>query len=475
MINFGKYKFKRMKQVSLIVVLIAVGMFTELTAQSKKVLADKIVGQVGDKIILRSDITNAIADAKRQSQGQENAIIPTECQVLEGFLIRKALLLQANKDSLTVSEDEIEGELDNRIRQTIQQYGSKDVLEEIAGKSIYQLKDDFREPFKEQKLAEQMRRKIDDGIKITPTEVKAYYTKIPKDSLPFYESEVEISQLVIHPKANKDVEEYVSKQLYDYKKQAEALGPKKFEQLAKNYSEDPAVKENAGQYTLNRNDKFWDPAFLSGAFRLKEGQISNVIKSKFGLHIIYMISRSGDEAVVRHILRIPPVTDDEIKEAKEKLDTLRRDIQIGKMSFAEAVSKYSDDEGSKFSAGAFTGRDGSTFISLDMLDKDMIQPISTMKPGEISQPQIYNEERKGRVVRIIYYKSKKEPHRENLKEDYNRVAQRALEDKKQSTLEKWFKEHIPNYYVLIDKEYSNCAGLDDWRKAAERAAQKRTN
>jgi len=222
-----------MKQVSLIVVLIAVGMFTELTAQSKKVLADKIVGQVGDKIILRSDITNAIADAKRQSQGQENAIIPTECQVLEGFLIRKALLLQANKDSLTVSEDEIEGELDNRIRQTIQQYGSKDVLEEIAGKSIYQLKDDFREPFKEQKLAEQMRRKIDDGIKITPTEVKAYYTKIPKDSLPFYESEVEISQLVIHPKANKDVEEYVSKQLYDYKKQAEALGPKKFEQLAK--------------------------------------------------------------------------------------------------------------------------------------------------------------------------------------------------------------------------------------------------
>lgn len=464
-----------MKQLVIFCVLLAAGFYTQVSAQSKKVLADKIVGQVGDKIILRSDILNAINDAKRQSQGQDNPIIPTECQILEIQLIRKALLLQAQKDSLTVSEEEIEGELDNRIRQTIQQYGSKDVLEEIAGKTVYQLKDDFREPFKEQKLADQMQRKIVDGIKITPTEVKAYYSKTPKDSLPFYESEVEVSQIVIHPKANKDVEEYISKQLYDYKKQAETLGAKKFEQLAKNYSEDPAVKENAGQYTLNRNDKFWDPAFLAGAFRLKEGQISPVIKSKFGLHIIMMISRSGDEAIVRHILRIPPITDDEIKETKEKLDSIRADIKKGKISFAEAVNKFSDDEGSKFSAGAFSGRDGSTFISLDMLDKDMIKPISEMKPGDIYQPQVYVDDRNRRVVRLIYFKTKKEPHRENLKEDYNRVAQRALEEKKSVTLEKWFKDHIPNYYVLIDKDFANCTGLEDWRKAADRAAKSRTN
>ncbi|TXT33368.1 MAG: peptidyl-prolyl cis-trans isomerase SurA [Chitinophagaceae bacterium] len=464
-----------MKQLVIISALLAAGIFSDLQAQSKKVIADKIVGQVGDKIILRSDIMNAIADLKRQVQGQENALIPTECQVLESQLIRKALLLQAQKDSLSVGEDEIEAELDNRIRQTIQQYGSKDILEEIAGKTIYQLKDDFREPFKEQKLADQMQRKIVDAIKITPTEVKAYYNKIPKDSLPFYESEVEVSQIVIYPKANKDVEDYVAKQLYDYKKQAEAQGPKKFEQLAKNYSEDPAVKENAGQYTLNRNDKFWDPAFLAGAFRLKEGQISPVIKSKFGLHIIMMISRSGDEAIVRHILRIPPVTEDEVKETKQKLDSIRNDIQNQKISFAEAVNKFSDDEGSKFSAGALSSRDGSTFIALDQLDKDMIKPISEMKPGEISQPQVYQDERRGKVLRIIYYKTKKEPHRENLKEDYNRVAQRALEDKKQVVLEKWFKEHIPTYYVLIDKDFANCTGLEDWRLAAESATKSRNN
>lgn len=448
---------------------------TTIHAQSKKVVADKIVGQVGDKIILRSEIVNAIADAKRQSQGQENVLLPTDCQILESQLIRKALLLQAQKDSLEVSESEIEADLDNRIRQTIQQYGSKDILEEIAGKTIYQLKDDFREAFKEQKLAEQMQRKIVDNVKITPTEVKQYYNKIAPDSLAFYESEIEVSQIVITPKANKDVEEYVSKQLYDYRKQAEIQGAKKFEQLAKNYSDDPAVKENGGQYTLNRNDKFWDPAFLAGAFRLKEGQISAVIKSKFGLHIIMMISRSGDEAIVRHILRIPPITDDEIKETVDKLDTIRNQIKAGKMSFAEAVSKHSDDEGSKFSAGALVGREGSTFIALDMLDKDMVKPISEMKLGDISTPQVYSDERQRKMARIIYYKSRKEPHRENLRDDYNRVAQRALEEKKSNTLEKWFKDHIPNYYVLIDKEYSSCPDLREWRDAAEKAVKNRVN
>lgn len=462
-----------MKKIGMLLGILLLTFTVTADAQSKKVVADKIIGQVGDKIILRSDVLNTIADAKRQTQGQENVVLPTECQVLEGQLIRKALLLQAQKDSLKVEDDEIEAELDNRIRQTIQQYGSKDILEEIAGKTVYQLKDDFREAFREQKLADQMQRKIVDNIKITPTEVKQYFSKTPTDSLPFYESEVEISQIMMIPKANKDVEEYVAKQLYDYKKQAEAQGPKKFEQLAKNFSEDPAVKENAGQYTLNRNDKFWDPAFLAGAFRLKEGQISPVIKSKFGLHIIMMISRSGDEAIVRHILRIPPITEEEIKETTDKLDSIRRQIQANKISFPEAVSKFSDDENSKFSAGAMVGRDGSTFISLDMLDKEMIKPISTMNPGDISAPQVYQDERGRKVARLIYFKSRKEPHRENLKDDYNRVAQRALEEKKNATLERWFKEHIPTYYVLIDSEFSKCPELEQWRQAAANAAADR--
>lgn len=448
--------------------------FTSSFAQSKKVVADKIVGQVGDKIILRSDILNSLSDLRRQAQGQENVVLPTECQILEGQLIRKALVLQAQKDSIPVSEEEIDAALDNKIRLFIQSYGSKDLLEEIAGKTVYQIKEDFKESFREQKLADLMQNKIVDGIKITPTEVKQYYLKIPADSLPFYESEIEVSQIIIHPKANKDVEEYVSKQLYDYKKQAEQGGGKKFDQLAKLYSEDPAVKENGGQYTLNRNDKQWDPAFLSGAFRLKEGQISIPIKSKFGLHIIMMVSRSGDEAIVKHILRIPPVTEDEITEAKQHLDSIRKKIIDGSMSFGAAVSKYSDDENSKFSAGAISsGRDGSTFVSIDQLDKDMIVPLGTLQPGDYSAPLVYTDERGRKVVRLIYLKNRTAPHRENLKEDYNRVSQRALEEKKSAALEKWFKEHIPTYFISIDKDFSNCSGLEEWRRSAANAEKAR--
>ncbi|MBY0480751.1 MAG: peptidylprolyl isomerase [Chitinophagaceae bacterium] len=454
-----------MKQ-ALIIILLVSG-FLSASAQSKRVVADKIIAQVGDKIILHSDITNAISDIKRQAQGQEGAVIPTECQILEGQLIQKALVLQAMKDSLTANDDDIENDMENRIRKYIASYGSKEVLEEIAGKTVYQMKEDFRDALKEQKLAEQMRGKIVDNIKMTPTEVKAYYSKTPKDSLPFYESEIEVSQIVIQPKANKDVEEYVSKQLYDYKKQVES-GAKKFEQLVKFYSEDPGKAENGGQYNLNRNDKnMWDPAFLSGAFRLKEGQISGIIKSKFGLHIIQMVSRAGDDAVVRHILRIPPVAEEEINEAKTKLDSIRAKLVDGSLSFGAAVNKFSDDEGSKFSAGSISGRDGSTLITLDQVDKEMVIALKDMKPGSFSKPQVYTDERGGKKVRIIYLKTRTEPHRENLKEDYNRIASRALEDKKTVALEKWFKEHIPTYYISIDKQFSGCAGLEEWRKASK--------
>lgn len=468
--------FELMKKLLLFCLVSSVAMATVYGQGTKKVVADKIVGQVGDKIILQSDIRNAMEDMKRRAaqSGQEGVVLPTECQILEGQLIRKALVLQAQKDSLHISEEELDGDLDNRMRYYIQQYGGKEVLEEIEGKTVYQIKEDFREVLREQNLSDQMQKKIVEAIKITPTEVKNFYNKIPKDSLPFYESEIEVSQIIVHPKANKDVEEYVAKQLNDYKKQAEAQGPAKFDQLIKDYSEDPGKKENAGQYTLNRNDKnMWDPTFLKAAFALKEGQISPVIKSKFGLHIIKMVSRAGDEAVVKHILRIPPIAQEEINDAKNQLDSVRRKIISNEISFGAAVNKYSDDENSKFSAGALAGRDANgqttTFLQIDQLDKDMIVLLKDLKPGDIAKPQVTTDERGNTIVRLVYLRNRTEPHRENLKEDYDRIAKRAIEDKKQGALEKWFKEHIPTYYVSLDKDFSSCTTLGEWGKAAANA------
>jgi len=431
--------------------------------QVKKVIADKIIAQVGDKIILKSDIVNAIADYKRQG-GADGQLPPNpECAFLEGQLIQKALILQAEKDSLPLADDELDSKLDNQVRGFIREYGSKEVLEEIAGKTVYQIKEDLRQVFKERDMADKMRAKILENIKITPTEAKVYFEKIPKDSLPYYETEIEVSQIQATPKANKDVEEYVSKQLYEYKRQVEA-GIKKFDQLAKLYSEDPGSKDNGGQYNINRNDKSWDPAFFSAVFKLKDGQISPVIKSKFGYHIIQMVTRSGDDAVIRHILKIPPVTDEEINLAVQKLDSIRSKLELHYFAFGEAVNKFSDDENSKFNGGQIQNRDGSTYITIDQLDKDMVVAIKDLKPGEISKPQIYVDEKGRKMVRLVYLKTRTTPHRENFKDDYNKIAQRALDEKKQTKLQEWFKDHLPSYYISIDKEFEGCASLADWFK-----------
>ena len=444
--------------------IISVSFVSIVIAQPQKIVADKIIAQVGNKIILKSDINNAISDYKRQ--GQESSLPPNpECAFLEGQLIQKALVLQAEKDSLVVSEDEIEASLDNQIRGFIREYGSQQVLEEVAGKTVFQIKEDFRQVFKERKLADQMRSKIVENIKITPNEVRAFYDKIPKDSLAFYESELELRQIVITPKANKSVDEYIIKQLYEYKRQVES-GAKRFDQLAKIYTEDPGSKETGGQYNINRNDKFWDATFLSTCFRLKEGQISNVIKSKFGYHIIQLVSRSGDDAVVRHILKIPPITNEEVKIVINELDSVRARLIRKEVDFGYALNKYNDDEANKNNGGQVGGKDGSGEITIDQLDKEMVLLIKSLHPGEYSKPQVYQDERGQKKVRLIYFDSRTEPHRENIKEDYNKLSLRAVEEKKQAKLEKWFADHIPSYYITIDKEYTGCKSINNWLKYA---------
>lgn len=429
----------------------------------RKVVADKIVGIVGDKIILRSDVYNEIDDRRRRNEPVPEG---AECFVMQQALTLKALVLQAEKDSIVVEDDEIDALLDNQVRGFIQMYGSKEALEEIAGRTVYQIKEDFRTSFRERKLAERMRDKIVSNIKITPQEVKEFFDKIPADSLPFYESEVEIGEIISYPKASRELELLAIEELNDFKKQVEA-GTQKFETLAKLYTEDPGSKENGGRYILNRTEKNWDPAFINNAFRLKDGQVSQVFKSKFGYHIIQMVSRAGDDAEVRHILRIPKITNVEINQSINRLDSVRSKLIAGTIVFGDAVAKYSDDDNSKFTGGMRQGQNG-TFVTMDQLDKELVEMLSktNLKPGEYSAPTPYTDERGRKGVRIVYLKSRTQPHRENLKDDYDRVAQRAIEVKKQATLESWFAARIATYYIMVDDEFKSCGGLENWMKHA---------
>ena len=431
-------------------------------SQPKKIIADKIVAVVGDKVILKSDIDNSIIDMERQKiEIPANA----RCSMLEQAMGIKALVLQAEKDSLPVTDEEVETIIDNRIRSFIGQFGSKDELEKVAGKTIYQLKEDFREPIRDQELAKAMRNKVVENVRITPKEVNEYYNKIPKDSLFLYESELEISQIIIYPKAHRDAEEYAIQQLKDIKEQVES-GKKDFASLASIYTMDPGSKETGGQYDVNRYSKELDPVWLGKAFTLKPGQISNPFKTRFGYHIMQLISRAGDDASVRHILLIPQVTSYEMKEGMNKLDSIRDLLVAGKMDFGAAVSRFSDDEQSKFTAGQITGRDGSTYVTIDQLDKDMVAMLKDLKVGQYAHPTEYVDEKGKKGIRIVYLKTRTEPHRENLKDDYNRISQRALEEKKNEVLEQWFNKKVVTYYILIDDEYKSCPEMGKWMPAA---------
>jgi peptidyl-prolyl cis-trans isomerase SurA len=421
-----------------------------------KVLADKIVAVVGDKIILKSDIDNSLADMMRQGvELPPNA----KCLTLEQMMGVKALVLQAEKDSLPVSDEEVETDIENRIRYFINAYGSKDELERVAGKSVYQLKEDMRGPIKDQKMATTMRDKVVSGIKITPNEVKAYFDKIPADSLAYYEAEVEIGQIIMYPKASRDAEEYALSQLVDIKNQIE--GGKDFRSMAMLYSDDPSAKQNGGQFEVNRTQKDFDPIWMAKAFALKEGQISSPFKTRFGYHIVQMLSRAGDDAILKHILKTPQVTQIEINEGLSKMDSVRANLISGTIDFGTAVDKYSDDEMSKFTGGMIQGPNG-TFLTIDQLDKSMIPIYQKLKVGEYSQPTEFTDERGKKGIRIVYLKTQTQPHRENLKDDYSKIASRALEEKKDQAIEDWFRKKITGYYIKIDDEYKNCDGMKKW-------------
>ncbi len=463
-----------MKKLSFLFLALAMASILPQIGHAQKIVADKIIAQVGDQIVLKSDVDNELSDAKR-NEGQQGApkLPPNaECVFIQNHLMQKALMLQAQRDSLPLTDDDVDGELDKRVRNYIQYYGGRDMLENIMGKTVFQFKESMRPMIKEQLLAQQEKQKIAGGTKITPEEVQAYYDKIPKDSLIYYESQLEVSQIVIHPKASKDVKAVVTDRLLGFKRDVES-GKYKFEDLTK-FSQDPAVKENGGLYSLNRLDKNFDPAFTSAAFRLKEGQISPVVESAFGLHILQMVSKVGDDATVRHILLIPPVSEIEMQQAVDSLDSVRKLINLKVLTFNAAVSFFSDDKVGKTTGGTIVSQeDGSSHITYDQIeDQSLIKILDTLKIGEVSKPQVFadnsNQGRGQQAVRLVYLRSRTDAHRENMKDDFDRISERALAIKQQTVLQDWFGDHIPTFYVHMDKDLGQCGNLTDWIKTSEK-------
>jgi peptidyl-prolyl cis-trans isomerase SurA len=435
------------------------------TAQQRMV-ADKIAAIVGDKIILSSDVDGELVNLQR-NMPDGNVPHDAACRIMEQIIAQKVMVIQAERDSLPVSDADVDGQIDNRIRYFEQLYGSREKMKEVTGYSIYQLRERFRQPIKEGLLAKAMQDKITNAVKVTPSEVKRYFDAIPKDSLKFYESELEIGQLIIIPKATKEMEQYAIDRLNGFKKDVQDKKAD-FGRLAILYSQDPGTKENNGIYILNRGDKQWDPEFLAASFRLKENEISTPVKSQFGYHLIQCLKRQGDNITVQHILLKPNITKSDIAAAKVKLDTIRQNIVANKLTFAEAVTKYSDEQMAKFSGGMLqNSTNGGTLITIDQLDqpseRNIVMMLDTLKPGGISAPEQYLDDQSGDTqLRLVYLKTRTNPHRENLNDDYARIQARTLAIKQADARDKWLRETIPTYYIHVENEYKKCGEISKW-------------
>ena len=422
---------------------------------------ESIVGIVGDRIILKSDIETAFADAKRQNPGAP----VSKCEILEQSLGQKILAEQAERDSLEVSDEEIEGVLENRIRSFIERFGSEKKLEEVSGKSVYQLKDEYRPVFREQLKAQRMQQQLMSKVVITPQEVKAFYEKMPKDSLPYYPSTVEIGQIILAPKVSQEVEEYARKKLEGIRKDI-VEGKSSFEIQAGIYSEDPGSKDNGGDLGLVTREQMV-PEFSAAAFRLKTGEISKIVKTEYGYHIIEMVARQGENAHLRHILVKPLVTSGDIKKTIKNADSLRAELMAGKITFSQAVKQYSADKQSKMTGGIITNPyTGSTFLEMSQLDASATLAIKDLEVGKYSQPHEYTSPTGDKSVRIIYLRSLTKPHLANLEDDYGKIQGAALAEKQNEYLFQWLERRIPTFYIKVDKEFHRCPNVGKWVQAA---------
>ena len=427
-------------------------------AQQSSIAIDKVVAVVGEKPILLSEVRSQFEQMKAQN---ENADSSMACIILEDLILQKLMVNQAEKDSIEVTDAQVDAELDKKIRYFVAQIGSVEELENYLGKSIAQIKDDFREKIRDQLLVQQMQSKIAGEVKVSPAEVRTFYNSIPKDSLPFVESEIQIAQIVRKPPINIAEKERVFKEISDIRQRI--LDGKSFASMAAFYSEDVGSAAKGGELGfVGRGDLV--PEFEAAAFQLKGKEISPVIESMYGYHIIQLIERRGELINVRHILMAPKASPEDLDKARIKLDSILQQIRLGSISFEDAAQRFSDDADSKNNAGLMVNSaTGSTLFEISQLDQSLFFVVDKLKVGEISEPVVVRSGEKKEAYRIAMLRSRTEPHVANLEEDYQRILSAAENEKREKKVREWIARKRKSFFVKINPDYTWCTFINDWK------------
>jgi len=418
-----------MRKIFLVTNLILLFSSVLLSQSTPPQILDKIIAIVGNKIILKSEVDMQIQQLMI-SGTLDNAIKTDEiqCEILEDMLLQKLLLMQAEIDSVEVSDDQINNELDRRIRYFTSMFGNVQELEKYYNKSILELKEELREPLKDQLLITAMHDKLVSNVTVTPSEVEKYYKKMPSDSIPIIPAQWEIGVIAIAPSLTQEENNMLISKLQDIKKRINNVSD--FEVMARLYSEDPATAKNGGE-TGYFTKGVMEPTFENAAFSLtKPGEISPIIETSYGYHILQLIDRKGEQVNVRHILVRKQPSNNAIQIAKQKADSIYNLLIKNEINFADAAKKFSKLEGDLTQGGMILSANGGFTLTTNEIDAKFLPILDTMKNSKFSKPFLYMENDGTPTYRILWLKNYIPPHKASLKTDYYLIQMKALEEKK---------------------------------------------
>ena len=439
--------------------IIALLLFT-IISKAQPQLLDKVVAIVGKNPLLLSEVETNLLQQKEKIDAEANA----KCKVFEDLLFQKLLLAQADRDSIVVADTEVDGELNRRIQYYVGMLGSEEKFEAYYGKRISVFKDELRDDVKNQLLAQKMQQKITGDTKLTPSEVRTFFSILPIDSLPLINSELELGHIVRKPPITDEAKAAVRAQLEIYRQRVS--NGESMSVIAALYSEDPGSAKNGGRYESVMRGQMV-PEFEAVAFRLKTGEVSEIFETTYGYHFMQLIARKGESVDVRHVLMSPKISSLEILKAKEELDSIRQLITDGTMTFSEAALKFSSDKDTKQNGGFLINpASNSTKWELDEIgemDQNLVFMLENqMKVGDVSPVIQYVGADSKQAWRIIFLKSRTEPHKANIKDDYIKLLNMATFEKQKTSIQHWIAKKSKSTYIKIDDEFNTCKLEYNW-------------
>ena len=444
-----------MKKTAILILLTAIA--TQLFAQNQGTVVDQVVAVVGKNIIKLSDIESNYAQLRMQ-QGYENPF-ENRCNILESLLMTKLLLHKGAVDSVEVTEQMIASELDWSMKNLLRYYGTKDNLLKQTGRSYDDIRETYSQIITERYITQQVEEGITSNVKITPREVQDYYNNIPKDSLPTIDEEYEISEIAMTPVVGDAEKERVRLELNKLRERV--LKGENFSMLATLYSEDPGSAQKGGELGFfGRGDMVSE--FEAAAFVLKPGEVSPVIETKYGLHIIQLIERRGNTINARHILMIPKVSTNDLITTQQKMDSVISLVKNGTISFEEAAKQYSTSAtkslGGVVSNATLGNRFNAELAKQQFPDLD----ISNYNEGDMTPIQMSKDENNQNVFRVLKITKKIPTHKANLADDYDKIYNAALQKAKNEKLLDWASKMIKNTYIRINDNYKTCPFKLNW-------------